>query len=271
MNINITLQEKLRDLREERKLRLVDVSKATGIPTSTLQRFESDGNVRIGYQEVEVLTRFYEVSADYLFGLTDNRQHRHIEVDSLRLSDSAIETLKGDKLNNRLMSELISHPDFPRLMSAIEVYIDRKVLPQMSTINAIYKVAESEIKEKFEAADNDEMISFLQEIVVSEDEYLRYRISERFNALMKRLFDIHKKDALPDEQASLIKEMKAELQDFPAKKEKEERARWKMGLLAKQIGLNIKNLTDEQTAVLMEALKDSDLYKKSRGHGKRRK
>jgi hypothetical protein len=44
--------------------------------------------------------------------LTDNRQHRHIEVDALRLSDSAIEILKSNKLNNRLVSELIAYPDF---------------------------------------------------------------------------------------------------------------------------------------------------------------
>ena len=40
--------------------------------------------------------------------LIDNRQHRNVEVDALALSDSAIETLKSKKLNNRLVSELLS-------------------------------------------------------------------------------------------------------------------------------------------------------------------
>ncbi len=44
----------------------------------------------------------------------------------------------------------------------------------------------------------------------------RYRVSERFNALLKDLFDAHKKDALPNEQATVLQEMKAALQDFPA-------------------------------------------------------
>ena len=47
----------------------------------------------------------------------------------------------------------------------------------MNMMNAMYKIAETTIKEKFEVADNDEIISLLQEIVVDEDEYLRYRIS----------------------------------------------------------------------------------------------
>jgi hypothetical protein len=62
------------------------------------------------------LAEFYNVSTDYLFGITDNLQHRSVEIDALALSDSAIETLKSKKLNNRLISELLSHPDFQQLL-----------------------------------------------------------------------------------------------------------------------------------------------------------
>ena len=95
MKIKLTLQEKLRDLRDERKLTLSDLAGATGIPLSTLQRTEGQDNVRVGYQDIAALAKFYGVSTDYLFGLTDNRQHRHIEVEALRLSDEEIETLKA--------------------------------------------------------------------------------------------------------------------------------------------------------------------------------
>lgn len=267
MKTKLTLQEKLRDLRDEKKMTLSDLAGATGIPLSTLQRIESNEDIRIGYQDVAALAIFYGVSADYLFGLTDNRQHRHIAVDALHLSDPAIETLKGGKLNNRLVSELLAHPDFSRLLSAVEVYIDRKVLPQMNTVNAMYKIAEGTIKEKFEVADNDEVIALLQESVIDEDEYLRYRISERFNGLMKSLFDAHKKDALPDEQANVLQELRDTMRDYPAQKEKEEKERWRLMLLAKQIGLNIKDLSDEEIRVLIEAVKKSEMYK----HGRKRK
>jgi len=137
----LTLQEKLRDLRDEKKMILSELAEATGIPLSTLQRMEGQDDVRVGYQDVAALAKFYGVSADYLFGLTDNRRHRHIEVDALRLSDAAIETLKGDNFNNRLVSEMLAHPVFPRLVSAVEVYIDRKVLPQINTMSAMYRTA----------------------------------------------------------------------------------------------------------------------------------
>ena len=248
-------------MRDEKKMTLFDLAGATGIPLSTLQRAEGQDDVRVGYQDIAALAKFYGVSTDYLFDLTDNRQHRHIEVDALRLSDAAIKILKGDGINNRLLSELVAHPDFPKLMAAMEIYIDRKVLPQMNTMNAMYRTAENAIKDNFQVADNDEIISLLQESVVDEDEYLRYRISERFNEIMKSLFDAHKKDALPDEQAEIIREMKETLKDYPLMEEREKRDRAKLMIWAKKLGLNISKLTDDELRIFIKTLQQSEAYK----------
>ena len=59
MKCELTLQEKLRDLRDEHKLKLSELSEATGIPVSTLQRIESDKDIRVGYQDVKTLAKFY--------------------------------------------------------------------------------------------------------------------------------------------------------------------------------------------------------------------
>ena len=264
MKCKLTLQEKLRDLRDERKLRLEDVATATGIPVSTLSRIETKPENEVGYQIVEILAKFYEVSADYLFGLTENRLHRNVAIDELGLTDAAIEALKTRKLNNRLVSELLSHPTAPQLFSAMEVYIDRKILPQMNSMNALYKFAEETIREKFNVADDDEHLKILQEAIVDEDEYLRYRITERFSVLMKALFDAHKKDALSDEQMDIVKDIKAGLQTYEEKKKTESSERAKLALLCKQVGLNINKLTDEEIRVLVKALENSDLYKRAR-------
>ena len=126
MKTRLTLQEKLRDLRDEKKMTLSDLAQATGIPLSTLQRAEGQEDIRIGYQDIASLAKFYGVSADYLFGLADNRQYRHIEIDSLNISDTVIEILKGEKINNRLLSELISHPDFPTLIKPLKSILTEK-------------------------------------------------------------------------------------------------------------------------------------------------
>ena len=264
VKIELTLQEKLRDLRDEKKMILSELEEATGIPASTLQRIEGQDDIRASYQDIAVLAKFYGVSTDYLFGLTDNRQHRHIEIDALRLSDPAVEVLKSGKLNNRLISEMLSHPDFLPLLRSMEIYIDRKVLPQMSTMNAMYKLVGEQIKDKFEVKENDDVIALLQEAIVDEDDYLRYRISVEFNALMKKLFDAHKKDTLPEEQASVLHDLKDALENYPMHKAKEERAKYKYMQLTRQLGLNAKDLSDEENRVLMKALEKSDKLRRKR-------
>jgi transcriptional regulator with XRE-family HTH domain len=265
VKVRLTLQEKIRDLRDEKKLTLTALAEATGIPTATLQRLEANDEHHAAYTDVAALAKFYDVSADYLFGLTDNRRHRNVEIDALRLSDAAIEVLKGGKLNNRLVGEVIAHEDFPALLSAIEIYVDRKVLPQINAVNQMYQLAEEAIKAQGIAQDGDEVLALLQKTVVNEDEYLRYRISERFNAMMKKLFDEHKKDALPDTQQDVLKEFKEGLQTYQRERETQTAERAKLVLLAKQIGLNIGELPDEEIAVLMKALRKSQVLKKYRG------
>jgi len=257
MKTHLTLGEKLRDLRDERKLRLAGVSDATGISVSTLQRMEADEDIRVGYQDIETLARFYDVSADYLFGLTDLDQYRNVEIDKLRLSDEAIAVLKDGQLNNRLISEFLVHADFPQLLSAMEIYIDRKVLPQMNTMNAMYKFAEQTIKENADVPENDEMMAFLQQSIVDEDEYLRYRISERYNMIMKSLFDAHKKDKLLPEQVDMVSEMKEQVQTYLDAQKTEPANKAKAILLCKQLGLNASKLTDEEWRVLMKVLDSS--------------
>ncbi len=264
MKAYLTLGEKLKDLRTAKKLKLDDVSEATGISSSTLQRLEADEDIRVGYQDIEVLSRYYDVSADYLFGLTDLQQYRNIEIDRLRLTEESIAVLTGGKLNNRLISEFIAHADFPQLLRAMEIYIDRKVLPQLNTMNAVYKFAEQTIKENTNIPENDELLAFLQQSVVDEDEYLRYRISERYNALMVSLFEQHKKDKLQPEQADVLAEMKESVETYLDTQKTEASTKAKAIMLCKQLGLNTTKLNDEEWRVLMKVLASSEKARRVR-------
>ena len=258
MNARLTLGEKLKDLRVTKALKLADVEAATGISTSTLQRLEADDDIRVGYQDIEVLVRFYNVSADFLFGLTDNdKEHREYAIDKLRLSDAAIDVLKDGQLNNRLISEFLSHDDFPQLLRAMEIYIDRKVLPQMNTMNAMYKMTEQALKENTDISDSDELLAFLQLSVVDEDEYLRSRISERFNMVMKSLFDSHKKDKPSPEYADMLTDMKEQVETYLDVRKDETANKAKAIVLCKQLGLNTAKLDDEEWRGLMKGLNSS--------------
>jgi transcriptional regulator with XRE-family HTH domain len=263
MRVNLTLQEKLRDLRDERKLRLQDIADATGIPLATLGRIENNEDNQASFQNIAILARFYNVSTDYLFGVTDNLQHRNVEIDALSLSDNAIAMLKSKKLNNRLVSELLSHADFQQLINAIEVYIDKKMLPQMNTMNAVYRLAETTIEESSNMDDSrNEILAFLQNAVVKEDEYLRFRISERFNAILISLFDAHRQDTLPPEHNEVMEDMKGLLQGYMNDRKTQPEAKAKFLSLCKQLGLNANKLDEDEMRVMMKVLERSPLVKR---------
>lgn len=62
--------ERLREKREEKKLSLMDLSKKVGISNTTLCRWENNIN-DIKAEQLVIIATFFDVSTDYLLGLTD--------------------------------------------------------------------------------------------------------------------------------------------------------------------------------------------------------
>lgn len=63
---------RIRDLREERDLRQIDVAKATGIDQKTLSNYETGKTNPDSYSLIR-LADFFHVSIDYLVGRIDSR------------------------------------------------------------------------------------------------------------------------------------------------------------------------------------------------------
>lgn len=62
--------KRLRDLREDRDLRQIDVANSTGIDQKTLSNYET-GKTNPDSVALIKLARFYGVSVDYLIGFSD--------------------------------------------------------------------------------------------------------------------------------------------------------------------------------------------------------
>lgn len=86
---------RIRELREDRDLRQIDVSAATGIDQKTLSNYET-GKTNPDSFAIIRLADFFDVSTDYLLGRTSDRKQ---SVDSL--------IKKVERLQNEL-SELKS-------------------------------------------------------------------------------------------------------------------------------------------------------------------
>lgn len=65
------MHERLKELRIERNLKLKDVAEKLNVTIRTISRYE-DGTREPSVEMIIKFCKLYEVSADYLLGLTDN-------------------------------------------------------------------------------------------------------------------------------------------------------------------------------------------------------
>jgi len=147
MQVNLTVQEKLKDLRVERRLTLEQLAEETGISKSALGKYEADDYKDMSPFNLVTLAKFYGVSTDYLLGLTQIKNHPNTELHSLNLSDDMVDLLRSGKINNRLLCEMALHPDFQRFMVDIEIFVDRIADMRIHDMNAVLEATRKQLME----------------------------------------------------------------------------------------------------------------------------
>ncbi len=95
--------ERLVEMRYRRKLTQQDLSKELQkkgygyFDVSTISRVESGKTTRINTELIEALARYYDVTADYLLGLTDIPDKKNYELSELGLSyEAAVSLIRKD-------------------------------------------------------------------------------------------------------------------------------------------------------------------------------
>jgi len=78
MQVKLTIQERLKDLRVERGLTLEQLAEQTGLSKSALGKYETDDFKDISPFSIVTLAKFYGVSTDYLLGMTETKNHPDI-------------------------------------------------------------------------------------------------------------------------------------------------------------------------------------------------
>ena len=108
MKTRISVQERLKDLRVEQGLNLEELAQKTGISKSALGSYENDNDEykEINHGSLLKLADFYQVSVDYLLGLTNNRKYENTPIEELHLSDEVVELLKSERFSSSTTSSL---------------------------------------------------------------------------------------------------------------------------------------------------------------------
>ena len=92
--MELSIQERLKDLRVERGLTLEQLAEKTHLSKSALGSYEGDNLKDISHYALIELAKFYEVTVDYLLGRSQTRNHPNADLADLHLSDDMIELLK---------------------------------------------------------------------------------------------------------------------------------------------------------------------------------
>lgn len=255
MNVKLTIQERLKDLRVERKLTLEQLAEATGLSRAALGKYEADDYKDISPFSIVTLAKFYGVSADYLMGLTEQKNHSDTALSELHLSDDAIEILKNGKFNKRLLSEMLCHPDFQQMMLDAEIFVDRIADMRVNDMNAVLEAVRQMLLAKQTAGQDDLYIRTLELAQVQEEEYFGHVVAEDLNRILRRIRDTHKIDRTTADQSSVAVEAQAHLQEvmsFEGSAE-EKKARFFLA----QLGIDYDAITKEQFVTVIEVLRKS--------------
>ena len=253
MQVKLTIGERLKDLRVERKLTLEQLANEVGISKSALGKYESDNGKDISPYSILLLADYYGVSCDYLMGRTETKNHPNTALHELHLSDASIDVLRTGKFNHRLLSELICHKDFQRFMLDAEIYVDRIADMRVNDMNAVLEAVRQMALMKNGGEENDLHLRTLEVAQIREDEYFGSLIADDLKGILRDIRSEHRPDTMTADETSLAATMRGQLQDamnFEGSSEEK-----KAKALLATLGIDYDAITMEQFVNLIEVLK----------------
>ena len=257
--MELSIQERLKDLRVERGLTLEQLAEQTHLSKSALGSYEAEDFKDISHYALIKLAKFYRVTSDYLTGLSETKNHPNADLADLRLSDDMIELLKSGRVDNSLLCELAAHPDFPRLMADLEIYVNGVAVKQVQTVNAIVDTMSATIMKQYNPGLTDPQLRQLVAAHIDDDSFCRYVIQQDINSIALDLREAHRDDffSVPEDNA-----LKGLLQAADeAAREDSDPEQASLAFICKRLRLNYKKLSEEEKKWLKKISEKSDLLK----------
>ena len=177
------------------------------------------------------------------------------DTDDFVFHKRMVALLKGGRINNRLLCELATHKDFIKFLADIEIYVDGIATMQIQNLNALVDTVRHEIIERYRPGEDDPHLKVLQAAHISDDEYFSHMVRDDLNLIIRDIREAHKKDSESAPQTTVADELKENLE--AVENFKGSRDEKLVVLYCKQLGINYKNLSDEEFRWLIRILKKS--------------
>lgn len=191
MKTQLSTQEKLWDLRHDHDYKLEYVAKAVGVTPGTISKYENKDNKKYEIEILVRLAKFYDVSLEWLAGNTEVQEANNTEIDELMLDDETIALLKSGRFNNRLLCEIIKHPEFVKLMTDTEIYVDGIATMQIKNMNDWLDAVRMQIIRQKNPDDNDLYLKVLESAHIQEEEYFFHTIHSDLDSIVRTIREDH--------------------------------------------------------------------------------
>ena len=257
--MELSIQERLKDLRVERGLTLEQLAEQTHLSKSALGSYEGDNFKDISHYALIELAKFYEVTVDYLLGRSQTKNHPNADLADLRLSDDMIALLKNKLVDNSLLCELATHPDFPRLMAELEIYVNGIATKQVQGANAIVDTMSAAIMKRYNPGMTDPQLRQLITAHIDEDSFCRYVIQQDINKIALDLREAHKNDFFSVPEDNPLKGFLQAADEATSEDSDPEQA--SLAFICKRLKLNLKKLSEDEKKWLKKIAEKSDLLK----------
>lgn len=208
MHTKLSIPERLKDLRVGKHLTLEQLAEQTGLSKSALGKYENDDYKDISPFAIATLAEFYGVSTDYLMGLSENKNHPNTELTALHLSDDMVELLGSGTINNRLLCEIATHKNFQRLMTDIEIFVDRIVDMRVAQMNLVLEATRQKVLGSYAPGENDLYVRTLELGQVQESDFYSHVLHDDLDSIIRDIRDAHRHDSTTADPQPTLEDVK---------------------------------------------------------------
>ena len=133
-----TVRNRLEDLMRIRKVSQTELALKIGCGDSVLSRFLTGKTEKLSDENIIRIARTFNVSTDFLLGITTIPDRKNYEIDELGLSAQAARNLYTGKVNTQVINRLLESPRFAELTYILEQYFNDTIASGYAVQNQMY-------------------------------------------------------------------------------------------------------------------------------------
>lgn len=261
-DIITTFGERLEDLRRDHNMTQAELADVLKISKGTLQNYETNNYKDLSFSVVKSIADLFDVSMDYLAGRKVSKETPDTPVEALMLTDEAIEAISKGNYDHVLLSEILSHEAFMRLMLDVTVYVSQSHALSMVQNNAALSYARELLLLSTGGIDTAETRA-MELSSVNEDRFVLEAIHNDIDSILKDLLEAHRPENIDD----LKEQAKAEMLDQMTQaldSSSDSNAgspEQLMDILLGQLQIPADKMSDDQRQTVLDIIKLSPLLK----------